>query len=332
VAGKVDVRRKQVEAKNVVAVLPGVGPLADEAVVLGAHYDHIGFGGHGSLEPGKRAVHNGADDNASGVAVIIEIARFLASRPEKPRRTAIFIAFTGEEMGLLGSSHYAAQPLVPAERTVAMLNFDMVGHLRDDKLTVMGTGTGKSFDGLLDRFGRQRGLKLTKRPEGFGPSDHSAFNAKEIPAMHFFTGTHKYYHRPSDDFELLNIEGMRRVGELAADVTVALLEDAERPEYVVVKPRRVASSGGKRPYFGSIPDFGSQETGFAISGVATGGPADRAGLTGGDVIVRFGESKIGNLEDFDNALRKFKGGDRVPTVVLRDGKEVAFEVTLDPPR
>lgn len=330
--GEVEVQREKAEVKNVVAVLEGEGPLAEETLILGAHYDHLGWGGSGSMVPKERVVHNGADDNASGVAVLMEVARTLALRREKLRRRVVFIAFTGEERGLLGSSHYVGSPLVPIEKTVAMLNMDMVGRLRDDKLIVAGSGTAGRFAELLDKVNQSRGLELTKTPSGYGPSDHTVFYAKKIPVLHFFTGTHGQYHRPGDDFETLNVPGMRRVASLVTDVAVAIANADARPEYVSISPRRGSGGDGQRPYFGSIPDFAGTEAGYAISGVSEGGPAQRAGLTGGDVIIKFGESKIGNLEDFDSALRKYEGGDRVRVVLLRDGREQTFEVTLDPPR
>ncbi len=331
VRGQIDVEREEVTIKNVVGVLEAGGPLAHETIVVGAHYDHLGYGGHGSLEPSKKAIHNGADDNASGVAVMLEVARGLATHQPKLKRRVVFVAFTGEERGLLGSSHYVRNPPFPLEKTVAMINFDMVGRLRDEKLIAMGTATGKPFDELLDRVNAVHGLKLVKTPGGFGPSDQAAFYAREIPVLHFFTGTHKDYHRPRDDFETLNVPGMRRIALLATDLVRAIADLPAAPEYVAVPMSRIRS-GGDRPYLGTIPDFGKQADGYAISGVAKGGPAERAGLEGGDVIIRFGDARIGGLEDIDGALRKHAAGDRVRTVVLRDGEEKTFEITLDPPR
>ena len=185
----------------------------------------------------------------------------------------------------------------------------------------------------MDRFGKQHQLKITKKPGGFGPSDHSSFYAAKMPVLFFFTGSHKDYHRPSDDFEKPNIAGMRRIGELITDIVVELAEADERPAYKEVKGLAdMIRSGGDRPYFGSIPDFSQDQPGYALPGVTKGGPADRAGLKGGDIIVQFGDSKIGNLEDFDGALRKYKAGDKVPVTVQRGTEQVKLEVTLDPPR
>jgi len=331
ITGRIDLTRKTVEVKNVAGVLPGEGPLAEETLLIGAHYDHLGYGGRGSLEPKHETIHNGADDNASGVAAVIEIARQLAEKAEGCRRRVVFVAFTGEERGLLGSAHYVRHPPFPLESTVAMLNLDMVGRLRDDKLIVTGTATAKRFNELIDAAAERLGLNLVKRPGGFGPSDQASFYAKKIPVLHFFTGTHKEYHRPSDDFELLNIPGMRRVVQLVTPLASALATDELRPEYVAVKMPTIRQDG-KRPYLGTIPDFGAEGKGYRISGVAEGGPAERAGLQGGDAIIQFGESKIGGLVDIDAALRKHQAGDRVRVVVLRGGEEMTFEITLDPPR
>ncbi|REK12434.1 MAG: PDZ domain-containing protein [Planctomycetota bacterium] len=330
--GETHVERHEVGVKNVVGVWEGEGPLADETIVIGAHYDHLGYGGSGSAAPGVHEIHNGADDNGSGTTVLIEVARDIVARGKLPRRI-VFIAFTGEERGLVGSARYVREPLFPIDKTVAMLNLDMVGRLTDEKLIVHGTGTATEFDALVDRFGKDYGFDITKKPGGFGPSDHSSFYSAKVPVLFFFTGSHKDYHRPSDDFDKLNIPGMRRIAEMVAEIGVTLAKADTRPAYKEVQDMgEIARSGGDRPYFGSIPDFAGDEPGYALSGVAKGGPAARGGLQGGDTIVKFGDSKIGNLEDFDSALRKYKAGDKVPVTVKRDGDEVTLEVTLDPPR
>jgi len=334
VRGQTDIEREEVEIANVIGVLEGSGPHADETVVIGAHYDHLGYGGPGSAAPRSNEVHNGADDNASGTAVLLEIARRLAVREKPPARRIVFIAFSGEERGLLGSAHYARHPLFPLEKTVAMLNMDMVGRLQENKLIVHGTGTAKEFDAWVEKLnagGENGGFELVKKPGGFGPSDHATFYAKQIPVLHFFTGTHRDYHKPTDDADKVDIEGMQRVADLVTAVAQQIAETPEPPTYVETK-QPVARRGGTRPYLGSIPDFRSNQKGYAISGTAKDSPAQRAGLKGGDVIIRFGESKIGNLEDIDGALRKYKAGDKVKVVVRRDGQDVELGVVLDPPR
>ncbi len=329
--GRSSVVHKQAQAKNVVAVLPGEGPLADETIIVGAHYDHLGYGGPGSLAPWTKEIHNGADDNASGTSALLEVARQLAQRDPKPRRRIVFIAFSGEERGLLGSAHYVREPRFPLESTVAMVNMDMVGRLNNNKLIVYGTGTATEFDPLVDKLNERHHFEIVKQPGGFGPSDHASFYARQIPVLHFFTGTHSDYHRPSDDIEKINAEGMRRVTDLVVDVVTAIDQADARPTYKDTG-RPAADRGGDRPYFGSIPDFGQTGEGYALMGVAKDGPAGRAGLKAGDVIIRFGESKIGSLDDFDSALRKYKAGDEVEVAFLRDGKEMTAKVTLDPPR
>jgi hypothetical protein len=331
--GETSVERQEVEVKNVVGVLEGEGPLANETIVLGAHYDHLGWGGNGSMAPGVREIHNGADDNASGTTVLVDVARRLAARGKKLPRRLMFIAFTGEERGLIGSARYVRHPLFPLESTVAMLNMDMVGRLQDEKLIVHGTGTASEFDGLVDRLGKEFGFQITKKPGGFGPSDHSSFYGAKVPVLFLFTGSHKDYHRPSDDVDKLIVSGMRRVGSMMTDIAIALAEAPERPHYQDAPGgAETLGGGGDRPYFGSIPDFAQDQVGYALTGVTKGGPAERAGIKAGDIIIQLGDSKIGNLEDFDSALRKFKAGEKAPVVVKRGTEQVKVEVTLDPPK
>lgn len=330
--GETAVRKVETDVKNVIGVLEGEGPLADETVVIGAHYDHVGLGGEGSLAPGVKAIHNGADDNASGTVALIELARRYASRPQKPPRRMVFIAFTAEERGLIGSARYVKEPLFPIDNTIAMFNMDMVGRMQDDKLTVFGTGTAPRWKELVETTGGHQNFDVTQKPDGFGPSDQSSFYAQKIPVLHFFTGNHSDYHRPSDDWDKINVDGMLRVIDMIEEVVDATLDNPQRPEYLEVKRSTMAARGGSRPYFGSIPDFGTEQEGYPITGVSPGSPAQKGGLKGGDVIVKLGGKKIGNLEDFDSALRGFSAGDEVEVVVKREGKEVELKVLLDKPR
>lgn len=322
---------KKATIKNVAGVLDGEGALANETVIVGAHYDHLGDGGPGSLAPWTKAIHNGADDNASGTAALLEVARQIVAQDLKPRRRIVFMAFSGEERGLLGSSYYVSNPPLPLERTVAMVNMDMVGRLKDNKLIISGTGTATSFESLIDETNKRFEFDIKKDPGGYGPSDHASFYGKQIPVFHFFTGTHSDYHRPSDDVEKINVAGMRRIAAMVTDVVDQLATAETRPEYVEVKQKKREVSGD-RPYLGTIPDFGREVEGYALMGAAKDSPADRAGIKAGDVIVKFGESKIAGLEDIDGALRKYKAGDKVPVIILRDGKEQEVTVTLAPPR
>ena len=340
IRGRSAIERVETRGRNVIVELPGRGAAAAEGrpaidpaetVVLGAHYDHLGYGGANSAAPGERAVHHGADDNASGTALLVEVARQLAAEGPLPRRV-LFVAFSGEERGLLGSGHYTANPVVPLADTVAMVNLDMLGRLDGDKLIVHGTGTGTGLDAIVDRLLGRHGFTAAKEPGGFGPSDHASFYAKKVPVLHFFTGSHSDYHRPSDTAEKINYDGMVRLAALVADIVRELASAPERPAYVEVASKMFARGGGDRPYFGSIPDFGKPGGGYAISGVAKDSPAAQGGLKGGDLIVRIGASAITGLEDFDSALRKHKGGETVPVVVKRDGQEVTLQVVLGQPR
>ncbi|HEY0982169.1 M28 family peptidase [Schlesneria sp.] len=332
--GELNVEKVRADVSNVIGVIDGEGPLADETIVIGAHYDHVGRGGQNSLAPGSTEIHNGADDNASGTVTLLELARRFGEKAKiaKPTRRLVFIAFTGEELGLLGSARYCKEPVFPLDTTIAMLNMDMVGRLKDDKLIVYGTGTSPRWEPELKQFNGDAGFKLIFKPEGIGPSDHASFYAKKIPVLHFFTGEHADYHKPTDDWEKINIEGVSRVANLMEAMIDATLSQSERPAYVEVQGNSTPGRGGSRPYVGTIPEFGNEEPGYAISGVAAGGPAQKGGLKGGDRIVKLGPHPVSNLDDFDAALRKFAPGDVVDFTVIRDKQEQTFKVTLDPPR
>ena len=329
--GRTDIVRQDTPARNIVAVQEGEGPHADETIVIGAHYDHLGRGGVGSAAPGSHEIHNGADDNASGTVALIEIARRLAALDKKLPRRIVLIAFSGEERGLLGSAYYIKHPLFPLDKTVAMLNLDMVGRLKDNKLIASGMGTATEFEPLVRRLNAQHAFELIKKPEGFGPSDHASFYAAKIPVIHFFTGAHGDYHRPSDDADKLNIPGIRRISSLVAETAIGLAEAAGRPTYQETKAPQLGS-GGSRPYFGSIPDYSEEGPGLRLQGVTPESPAARGGLLAGDVIIQLGASRIGTIVDFDSALRKHKAGDKVKVVVKRGKEEKTLDVTLDPPK
>jgi hypothetical protein len=329
--GQTSIEQRKAQVKNVVGVLPGEGPLADETIVVGAHYDHLGFGGAGSLAPWTTDIHNGADDNASGTATLLEIAQQLTAQSSPPRRRIVFIAFTGEEKGLLGSAHYVRNPRFSLEKTIAMINLDMVGRLDADKLAVYGTGTAKEFDPLVERLASENHFQLTKHEGGYGPSDHSSFYSKKIPVLHLFTGTHTDYHRPSDDSEKLNIAGMRRIADFAVTLIGSIDRSDARPTYVEI--RRVESlagpGDGERPSFGSMPAYPNPvKDGVLLEAVMEGSPAEKAGIKGGDVLVKFGDNKVTVLEDFEAALRQHKPGDKIKVTVRRDKELIEAEVTL----
>jgi len=333
------------DAHNVVALLPGADPaLRDEVIVIGAHYDHLGWGGEGSLDPDATAIHNGADDNASGTAALVEVADRLTDGP-RPARSILFIAFSGEEMGLLGSAHYVAHPTHPIDDAVAMINMDMVGRLRENTLTVYGVATADEWEGVVERANERlpRPLELSKLPDGFGPSDHSSFYGEGIPVLHLFTNTHTEYHRPDDDWQTVDGEGIERVAHFATEVTRLLAGSAGRVA-VALTPRSGAgnphggavptsddpgaSSGGYGPYLGSIPDMAPLDHGVRLTGVREGSPAERAGIRGGDVIVEFGGREITDLYAFTYALRAHEPGDEVEIVVERNGERVTVTAVL----
>ena len=317
--------------RNVVAILEGSdSELRAEAIVVGAHYDHLGWGGLGSLAPDQRAVHNGADDNASGVAALLEVARSIATGP-RPARSIVFIAFTGEESGLLGSAYHVGNPAVPIARTRAMLNMDMVGRLGDKPLIVNGRGTAQEWPRLIAEAARAESIAVVTGEDGYGPSDQTSFYARDVPVLHFFTNTHSDYHRPTDDWQSIDVAGLTRVASLvsrlardAADqrTTLTLVRGAGRA------PSAQGGGGGYGAYLGSIPDFSPVERGVRITGVRAGSPAEKAGMTGGDTIIRFDSTEIADIYAFTNALRSRKPGDAVVVTVLRDGRELPLRVVL----
>ena len=326
--GETNLVQRKAEVKNVIAVLEGEGPHADETIVIGAHYDHLGMGGAGSLAPWTKEIHNGADDNASGTATLLEVAHLLATSGKKPQRRIVFMAFSAEERGLLGSAHYVKQPRFPLDKTVAMFNLDMVGRLKNDLVLIDGVGTATEFEPLIDKLLPEAGFKAKKSPFGSGRSDHESFFTQKIPVLHIWTDLHSDYHRPSDDTEKLNVEGMQRVADFLVQIVQATDAADARPTFVQVKRAAIAMGDGDRPWLGSIPDFASNEEGLRITGVSPGSPAEKAGMKGGDIITKLGDSKISGVEDLQSALLKYKVGDKLNVVVKRDGKEMTFDLTL----
>lgn len=299
--------------KNVVGMLRGSDPrLAGQAIVIGAHFDHLGTGPFGSLAPDSAGrVHNGADDNASGTAAVLEIARILGSRRPLPARTIVFVLFSGEEEGSLGSAHYADHPAVPMDSTLAMLNLDMVGRMRERRLQALGARSAVEWQPLLDSVNTGIRLDLRASGDGWGPSDHATFFARRRPVLHFFTDLHEDYHRPSDDWEKISAEGVALVADFVAELTRRL---ATRPALTFVDappPAPVVAGTGERPYLGTIPDMSDEPGGVRLSGVRSGSPAESAGLRGGDILIGIGDAPIANLQDFQNALVAHRPGDRV---------------------
>ena len=320
-------------AKNVVGILPGTDPkLRQQALVIGAHYDHLGRGGEHSLAPDQTGtIHPGADDNASGVAAVIALARAFARSGSG--RTLVFAAFSGEEMGLLGSAAYVKNPPRPFEQTYAMINMDMIGRLRDERVYILGVDSAAEFRPLVAGALAGSTLQPSYSGDGYGPSDHTSFYAAGIPVLMFFTGAHEDYHRPSDTPEKLDPQGLEKVARLVFR-TAQRLEERPTP-LTFVRTLSPGDSGrgagsGYGAYFGSIPDFSeSEKPGVRLTGVRGGSPAETAGLKAGDVIVRFAGSAIRNLDDLSLALRSTRAGDRVDFVYVRDGKEHGGSATLE---
>jgi Zn-dependent M28 family amino/carboxypeptidase len=295
--------------------------------VVGAHYDHLGRGGPNSQDPDSTGViHNGADDNASGTAALLETARLLRGRPRESRRTIVFVAFTAEEAGALGSDYYVDHPVRPTDSTITMVNFDMVGRLRDRRLLVLGAETAPEFGPLLDSLNTKYGFDLAASGDGWGPSDQASFYAARIPVVHFFTDLHEQYHRVSDDAGTINMKGIAEIATYASDLVAALATRPDRPTYVS-KPRPVVATGS-RASLGTIPDMASSPGGVRLRGVVDGGPAATAGIQAGDVILRIGEFDVKNLYDMQNALAQHKPGDVVTIVVRRGEERQEFTVTL----
>ncbi|MEO8434240.1 MAG: M20/M25/M40 family metallo-hydrolase [Pyrinomonadaceae bacterium] len=349
---------------NVVGILPGSDPkLKDEAIVIGAHYDHLGHGGEGSLAPREGEIHHGADDNASGVAGMLELARIFASQRPRPKRTLVFIAFSGEEEGLLGSNYYVNHPLVPLANTVAMINMDMIGRLQEKKLIVGGVGTAQGWRDLVTRenldnqpialaqlanpdrtSGKVTGVigangqmtsaivhsqrfALTLNEDGYGPSDHSSFYAKQIPVLFFWTGTHGDYHKPSDTAEKINYEGEAQIIRMVAQIVRETAQSDKRPVFAVAKSESAGRSTGFRVYLGTIPNYAESNDGLKLDGVRDDSPAATAGLKAGDRIVKMAGREVKNVYDYTYALGEMKAGQEYQVEVMRGSERLSLKIT-----
>jgi peptidase M28-like protein/PDZ domain-containing protein/PA domain-containing protein len=357
-----DITRREVSAANVIGILEGSDPsLKNEAIVIGAHYDHLGRGGAGSLAQRIGEVHHGADDNASGTAGVIELARIFSTQRPKPRRTIVFVAFSGEEEGLLGSNYYVNHPVVSLANTVAMINMDMIGRMKDRKLVIGGVGTAPEWPAMIERAKVYQGLTvdagstahssnsmpmvvgangrtvvssdttrqflLTLNEDGFGPSDHSSFYAKQVPVLFFWTGTHVDYHKPSDTAEKINYDDEARIIAMVARIVRDIDASDKRPTYQVAKSAATGRSTGFRVYLGTIPNYADSSDGLLLDGVRDDSPAAQAGLKAGDRIVKLAGRDVHNVYDYTAALGEMKAGQEYEVEIVRGSERLKLKLT-----
>jgi aminopeptidase YwaD len=346
-----DVIRRESPSFNVVGILPGSDPkLKGETIVIGAHYDHLGMGGEGSGSLSARpGIHHGADDNASGVAGLLELARMLTSQNPKPRRTIVFIAFSGEEEGLIGSNYYVNHPIVPLQNTVAMINMDMIGRLKENKLIIGGAGTAQDWHRMIDQENlgilaaaavsadnnpRDAGggfaaskFAVALSEDGYGPSDHSSFYSKQVPVLFFWTGNHEDYHKPSDTADKINYEGEARIISFIANIFRDIDKTDKRPTYTVAKSDSQGRSMGFRVYLGTIPNYADSNDGLKLDGVRDDSPAAKAGLKAGDKIVKMAGREVKNVYDYTYALGEMKAGQEYEVEVVRGSERLILKIT-----
>jgi aminopeptidase YwaD len=344
VSFKINLEKKNAEAYNVVGILPGSDPvLKNEAIVIGAHYDHLGHGGAGSLDVNSTAIHHGADDNASGTAAVIELAREFAEAKNN-KRTLICIAFSGEEEGLIGSNFYVNNPVFPLEKTVAMINLDMVGRLKDAKLTIGGIGTASEWKAIvsaknlnplaltklnypnLDQSNFGPNFQLQLNEDGFGPSDHSSFYGKKVPVLFLFTGTHNDYHKPSDTAEKINYEGLLHVVNYVGDIVRSIDQNPQRPTYTVAKSSPLGGRTGFNISLGTVPNYADSTDGLLLDGVRDNSPAAKAGVRPGDKVVKLAGKDIRNVMDYTYVLGEMKAGEEYEIIVLRGREKLTMKI------
>ena len=326
--------REKATARNVVAYLPATAPAADVErpwVVIGAHYDHLGRGDHGSSlasssEAGRP--HVGADDNASGTAAVLAIAESL-SRQQPRRRHLVIGLWSAEEIGLVGSAAFVAAPPVPVAEIAAYLNYDMVGRMQDNKLTIQATGTSAAWPSLLERANVAAGFDVVLQSDPYQPTDVASFNGAGVPSLSFTTGAHVDYHKPSDTADKINFEDLDRIADLGAAIVRNLMAAGTPPEFVKVEQSsQTVNRSGLRIFTGTVPDYTSEAKGLLLGGVVAGGPAEAAGLQKGDVIVEIAGQSITNIYDYTFALDLLKVGEPAKVVYMRGGQR--RETTLTP--
>ncbi|HLK47290.1 MAG TPA: M28 family peptidase [Bryobacteraceae bacterium] len=332
---EIDLERAVKTVRNVAGYLPGE---TAEYAIIGAHYDHLGLGEQYSMAPQQAgtAVHPGADDNASGTAGVIELARWFAGQP-KQKRGILFMTFAGEELGLLGSSYYVRHPEMPLARAVAMINLDMIGRVREGKVYIGGVATGSNLRATLEPLLAHYPMHIDfSDTTGYGSSDHTSFTTQQVPVLFFFSGLHGDYHKPSDTWDKIDAPDSAKLLGLIAEVGKQLCSEEERPLFVrVEEPKNPhagsiagSSSSGYGPEFGSVPDFTEIPNGVRFADIRPGTPAAQAGLKAGDILVEFDGKPISNLYDFTYALRSKKPGDMVTVKVLRGSDTVTASVLL----
>ncbi|PYS98706.1 MAG: hypothetical protein DMF63_15065 [Acidobacteria bacterium] len=352
---KINLTKKQVNAFNVIGVLEGSDPqLKNEAIIIGAHYDHLGHGGSGSLAANSTEIHHGADDNASGTTAVIELAR-LFSKERRPKRTLIFMTFAGEEEGLLGSKYYVNNPAWPLDKTVAMINLDMVGRLNENKLTIGGIGTATEWSDMITNannptvaFGPPSALfgggpaskkmiepnsslfQLALNQDGFGPSDHSSFYGKKIPVLFFFTGTHVDYHKPSDTADKINYLGLQRIILFVGDVARSLAQAPAKPTYAVAQSSGPVGQVRLSVSLGTIPSYGDTTDGMILDGVRDNSPASKAGLKAGDKIVKLAGKDVRNAMDYTYVLGSMKPGEEYEVELIRGTERMTLKIIPAP--
>ncbi len=301
---------------------------AENTVVIGAHYDHLGMGhDHNSLEANSEGkIHNGADDNASGTAGVIELARYFVENDRKEKFNFLFICFSAEELGLQGSKKYCEKPTIDFSKVNYMLNMDMIGRLNDStkKIVVYGVGTAPDWVPMIDKLSSD--LSIKKDSAGVGPSDQTSFYLKNIPVLHFFTGQHMDYHKPSDDFEKINLSGEIKV----LNYIVSIIQETEKlPKLNFLKTKTPETERSRSKIsMGILPDYAFEGKGVKVDGVTAGKPAEAAGVKAGDIIIQIGETKLSSMQDYMKALSNFKKGDSTNLIILRAGKEEKLNVAF----
>ncbi|MCB2207730.1 MAG: M20/M25/M40 family metallo-hydrolase [Bacteroidetes bacterium] len=337
VSGTTELIKNEVQTQNVVAIIEGTDPtLKNEYIVIGAHYDHLGFGGQGSgsRTPDTLAIHNGADDNASGTAGIIELAEKLSSNQDQLKRSIVIMAFGAEEMGLLGSQFFTSNALVDLKDVKAMFNFDMIGRLdtTDAGVMVAGTGTAVEFESLLASYEEKSALAFNHSPEGYGASDHASFYASNVPVLFFTTGAHPDYHTPDDDADKINYEGQKEILDYAYPLILDLANRDINLTYQEAGPKERTGGAGRRGLkvkLGIMPDFTATENdGLGVGGVTAGGPASKSGMLKGDKIVAINGMTITNIYDYMNRLKKLKPGETISVDIMRNGNKKVLVVVL----